>query len=233
MIHLLLWLAVLMYCGLVVKAPPGTPGGRLHVKPYWLGDSPAAVRKCARRILKRRWIDLNVQRCFDDVIVCHWSTAAQNGYRYIQVSRFKRRKMTHEELHRPLSQWTAKQVVKWRRTPRAGRSYSSRVRPYTYREMLIVCKRWRVKPCWELKSRSFADNGIAARMMSIMREVNWQGYVMTLVNMKNWQGKLKAFKEEGWPTALLPHGKKKTPAIKTALKTYGKYIDSYWGAWGR
>lgn len=215
--------------------PPRT--NRFHLMPYWMGDSPAAVRRCARRVLARRFIDINLQKCIDGIIACHWGTAAQNGYRYIVVrgkgAREVRRKMTHAELHRPISEWKASHVVQWRRTARWGAKYASRVRPYTYEEMLRICKRWRVVPTFELKSRAFANKAVAKAMKVIHDRVGTRAYYMTLVTMVFWGPKMKAFKEAGFETALLPHGARLTPAVRQELRMYGPYIDRYWGGWRR
>jgi hypothetical protein len=202
---------------------------RLHIKPYWKGDSPAAIQRAARRLGRRRsaYIDINFQVCRDNVMGLHWSTAVDNGYRFIQVGN-KRRAMTREELHRLISEWDTEDVVCWRRTKRAGLRYRSKVRPHTFSELVVIAKAKRVTICAELKSRRFAtDPDIAVAMVSNMHKFVTTVYFMTLVTMWGWGPKLKNFKEAGGETALLPHGARRP----TEVDEWSPWIDRYWGRW--
>jgi hypothetical protein len=199
---------------------------RLHLEPYWLGDSPRAVRKAGLRAPGRRFIDVNFQACLDDVIALHWGTAIQNGYTYLQVAPGKRRKMTKAELHRPIARWKSADVQKWRRTAKAGVSYASRIRPYTFGQMCTYARRWNVTICAELKSRSFGTNPKwAVYMRRIADQRKAKVYAMTLVTMVYWAQKMKNFKAAGFETALLAHSARK-PA---GFNQHAAGIDRVWG----
>jgi hypothetical protein len=210
-----------------VRIPRRT--NRLHVKPYWLGDSPAAINKAARQRIGSdggRYIDINLTRCKDGVLGVHWSTPAQNGYHWITTGK-GRRALTRAEEHRPFSQWTLRDAKRLRRTRRRGLRYESRVRIYSYPELLNKCKNRRVIPTFELKSRTFDDRTVAKQMVDQAKMIGWTPIFMTLVNMKRWRGKMKAFHLEGAPTALLAHSQPRPHD----LDKWMPYIDVIWGRW--
>jgi hypothetical protein len=202
---------------------------RLHLMPYWLGDSPAAVRRAALMVIGSdggRFIDINLQRCLDGVIAMHWGTPAKNGFYFIVRANGRgRRRLTYAEAHRPLREWKAVDLIRLRRTLRAGVRYETRVRPHTYEEMVRCCKRWRVIACFELKSPSFHDATVAAAMVAYAASVKATVYFMTLVTMVGWRGKVVAFHKAGGQIALLAHGAPR-PAD---LVTYLPFIDRIWG----
>jgi hypothetical protein len=201
---------------------------RLHLSPYWKGDSPRAINVAgARRVRGRgRYIDMNFQVCRDNVMGLHWDTAAKNGYRFIQVSRIKRRPMTREELYRPVGSWSAEDIKKWRRTARVTRKYESRVRPYTFTELIQYAKRRGVIICAELKSRRFGtDPTIAEKMYANCVKYGVTVYPMTLVTMAYWAQKMINFKRAGFETALLAHNARRPANLAGILP----YIDRVWG----
>jgi hypothetical protein len=204
---------------------------RLHVEPYWLGDSPRAVRNAARQRVGSdggRFIDLNLQRTADGVCGCHWGTPRANGYLFIvRRSRLGRRALTDSELDRPLIFWSTRDVKRLRRTRHVGTSYGSRVRIHSYAELVRICKRSGVVPCFELKTKSFDDRELAARMVKYAQRVGALVYFMTLVTMPNWRGKVCAFHSVGAQVALLAHDAPK-PAD---LANYRRCITRIWGSW--
>ena len=202
---------------------------RVHLKPYWLGDSPRALNVAAtRRAPHNRCADVNFQLCADDEAALHWGTARQNDYRYVKVGkgiRGRRRPMTREELNRLIQLWRMEDIRRWRQTPRYGPRFKQRVRPYSFLEMARMAKRRRVYICAELKSRGFANEDVAVRMVNKGKTVGWPVYYMTLVTMKDWGGKMRAFHNAGGETALLAHGAKRP----SNLSGYMNYIDRIWG----
>lgn len=211
---------------LVGKVPPWTD--RLHLTPYWLGDSRYAIRIAARKAVGRdggRFIDLNFQRTLDGVVNCHWGTARRNGFYFIVVRPGKRRPLTEEELDRPIAEWATADVIRWRRTKRAGLSLASRIRIYTFAEQVRYAARRGVRICAELKSKTFDDLRVAAQMVAVSVRNNAGVIFMTLVTMPNWGPKLRAFHEAGGQTALLAHG----AARPTNLEHFRPYIDQIWG----
>lgn len=201
---------------------------RLHLEPYWLGDSRFAIRTAARKAPGKdrgRFIDLNFQRTLDGVVNCHWGTARKNGFFYI-VTRFgKRRPMTEAELDRPIGQWKTADVIRWRRTARIGTSLASRIRIYTFAEQVRYAWRRGVIVCAELKSETFDDPRVAVQMVAVLTRLKAIAYFMTLVTMPNWGPKLRAIHQAGGQTALLAHGAR----LPANLEHFRPYIDQVWG----
>lgn len=146
--------------------------------------------------------DMNAVPCKDADVNLHWTDGpAKNHYRFI-VGRFGRvRPMTEAELHRPVLAWAVKDVRRWRRT----RSRFS-ARPATVRRRQWQARRRRVVICWELKSRAYANPPLARRFVGVVKASKWPAYYMTLMSMRDWGAKLKAFHDAGGETALLSHG---------------------------
>lgn len=195
-----------------------------HGLDQWQGDCGRAIRRAALRPRRRRLIDLNVQPTADGEAMLHSRTPRVNGYRYIQEAG-GRRPMTREELDRPSEEWLSKDVVRWRRTARAGLSYESRVRPLLFAEACRRCARWRVRLCAEWKSPKLANPVRANRMRRLATLAGAVVYAMTLVTMPGWREKLRAAKQAGFPTALLAHGAPR-PADLTEQRPF---IDTIWG----
>lgn len=214
---------------------------RLHLEPYWLGDSKYAIRVASRKRIGSdggRYIDMNFQVCLSDdekayeAVCLHWGTARKNGYYYITYKNkygiTKRRHMTREELDRPIHKWHLKDIKRWRRTLHTGTRLVNRVRPLSFLEAINYAKSKKVIVCAELKSILFARYpAIAVRMKSQVRAVNHTTYVMTLVTMTGWRHKMRAFHNAGFETALLAHGAKKP----TDLATWRPFITRVWGGW--
>jgi hypothetical protein len=212
---------------------------RLHLEPYWLGDSKYAIRVASRKRIGSdggRFIDCNFQVCLSDdgksyeAVCLHWGTARKNGYLYITYKTkygvTRRRKMTRAELDRHISEWKLSDIKRWRRTARAGRSLASRIRPQSFVEMVKYAKRYRVIICAELKSILFAKRPeLAAKMKAQVKAINHTTYVMTLVTMTGWRYKMRNFHNAGFETALLAHGARR-PADLTQWRPV---IDRIWG----
>jgi hypothetical protein len=211
---------------------------RLHLEPYWLGDSKYAIRQASRKRVGRdggRYIDMNFQVCLSDdgknyeAVCVHWGTARKNGYEYIvKANGIGRREMTRAEKDRHIHHWKLSEIKRWRRTPRAGTSYASRVRPLSFVEAIAYAKSYKVTVCAELKSILFARYpAIATRMKSQVRAVKTTTYVMTLVTMIGWRYKMRNFRNAGFETALLAHDAKKP----SDLTRWRAVITRVWGNW--
>lgn len=210
---------------------------RLHLEPYWLGDSKYAIRVAARKRVGSdggKYIDMNFQVCLSDdgnayeAVCVHWGTARQNGYLYITKPGGGRRKMTPIELDRPVHKWHLKDIKRWRRTPRLGVRFETRVRPLSFVEAIAYAKSYNVVICAELKSILFARYpAIAQRMRAQVVAVASRTYVMTLVTMIGWGPKLKNFHDATFETALLAHDAKKP----VNLPKWRPFITRIWGSW--
>lgn len=205
--------------------------------PYWLGDSPRAVLVASRRPVGRdggRYTDTNVQAARDGEVCMHWGIARNGGWKYIVVSTDakgveKRRPMTTAELTKQAALWKVKDIKRWRLTLHGEvGNYKSNLRIYDTNEMIAFAKKHGVVPCFELKSELFAkqpQRAVRMRQQAIAHGA--RVYVMALVTMPRWAGKMKAFHNAGWETALLPHGARKP--LRYAY--YKKYITRVWGNW--
>lgn len=178
--------------------------------------------------------DMNAVALLDDDANCHWPDGpAKNHFTWIFTGRYDkrgrevRRALTEAERNTPMAFWPARKYLMLRRAEFGGR------KPALCSHRQKQANRLGVKIDWELKSYQYTRPAVAARFVRSIKKVGGKWAVMTLVTMRGWGAKLKAFKLAGAPkTALLPHGVKKTLAIRTLLAMYGKYIDAYWGSWG-
>jgi hypothetical protein len=196
--------------------------------PYWLGDSPRAVARAARMKVGAdggRYVDVNVQKTYDGAICMHWGNPGKNGYHYI-VSGRRRRALTRAETHRPLTHWRSSQLVKLRRTRRPGLSYASRVRPYTYYEMVRYAASKRVTIIGELKSPGFGVASAAKQLVRWAHAAHHRPWFMALAEMANWEGKAKAVHDAGGEFALLAHG----DSMPHNFARYRQYVSQVWGA---
>lgn len=202
---------------------------RMHLEPYWLGDSPRAIRKCARRLPGKRYIDLNLQRCKNGIVVMHWATPYRNGYTWIQKSNGTRVKMTRDQLHRKAKYWTVGEILTWRRTEHRRRGhYETTVKIMTYEQAVRMCKKWLVSPCFELKSVSFGDRAVARAMVDYANYYGRRVFFMCLVTMDGWRNKGLAIRSAGGHIALLAHGARR-PADLDQYVT--EVFERVWGSW--
>jgi hypothetical protein len=127
-------------------------------------DTLALLNMAARQ--GRRFVDLNACVSKDDTAWnLHWPEGPKlNHYDWIWTgrrTRFLRREirrpMTGEELHRNVEAWHDAGIARWRRARRGG------PKPATVRQRQRQAKRRGVIPCWELKSRAFAEAEVAHR----------------------------------------------------------------------
>jgi hypothetical protein len=86
-------------------------------------------------------------------------------------------------------------------------------------------KRRAVIICWELKSRAYAEAGVAERIVEDVRASKWPAFYMALVTMRLWGQKARAIHAAGGEFALLAHGAPK-PAD---LEHWSPYITRVWG----
>ena len=207
---------------------------RYHLEPYWLGDSPEAVKRCAR--MKPgpdhdQVIDLNLQACLDGIAVCHWGTPGKNGYHYIIVSPGHRRRLTPKELKRPLTEWHIADVRNMRRTAHVQKGkYASHVRIWEIGEMWRFCARVGVQPAGEMKTQRFSQPVWAARAVAAATAAGVKPWFMALWNMAKCGEKAKAVHEAGGEFAVLGHGRRSAPLW---FNRYKPYITQVWNAnWG-
>lgn len=203
---------------------------REHLDPYWLGDSKIGCEHAASKPLGpdglRCW-DVNGQPLADDEACLHWNTARKNGYYFMQnpVTR-RRRPMTQEELDRPTEKWTKRGVKRWRRTKQRDKRFESRVRPLFFREMMRMCKKKGVTPCYELKHPIFGKEPQRIRRMQAYADsIRWTVYFMSLVTMVGWQRKAEAVHSvPNGQFALMAHGARRPPD----LNNYRNIITRIW-----
>jgi hypothetical protein len=190
-------------------------------------DTLALLNMAARQ--GRRFVDLNACVSKDDTAWnLHWPEGPKlNHYDWIWTgrrTRFLRREirrpMTGEELHRNVEAWHDAGIARWRRARRGG------PKPATVRRRQRQAKRRGVIPCWELKSRAFAEAEVAQRLVDDVNSSRWPGFYMALVTMRLWGQKARAIHTAGGQFALLAHGAPK-PAD---LEHWRPYITRIWGS---
>lgn len=141
------------------------------------------------------------------------------GRRTRVLRREIRRRMTVEELHRDVGSWHDTGIARWRRGPRGG------PRPTTVARRQRQAKARGVVICWELKSRSYAADDVAERIVEDVTRSGWPGFFMSLVTMRDWGQKARAIHTAGGQFALLAHNAPK-PAD---LDQWRPYITQIWG----
>lgn len=195
-----------------------------------LCDQLAVMNTAARRRPGRRVADYNACRLKDGNANLHYAdSAVKNGYRWIKEKGKKLRPMTDAELFRKVESWTVAGFLTWRKPLKRKGRKTRWLMPATVGQRQAQARRRGVTIGWELKSRSYA---ILANAVSFVREVTRAGgkwFVMTLVNMVGWAGKLEAFKRAGAPTALLAHGQHKPANLAGEMQ----WIDTILGGWRR
>jgi hypothetical protein len=221
-----------------MSIPANTAGGRAHL----LARDPrcdtfAVLNMAARRVVRRRFADMNACAGADDDWNLHYADGmAANHYTHIVDAKTGRiRPCTHAEAHTPVDQIHKAQMLRYRKDVARGRAKRKGrhkwVRPRTVYEVQRRARLLLVKVCWEIKSRVYATNpALARRFVASVRRAGGTAYFMTLVNMWGFGGKLKNFKLAGAETALMGHGVRLTPAMATELAQHRNYIDVQWGA---
>lgn len=195
-----------------------------HMLPYWLSDSPEGIRRARKNVPRGRtcFKDLNEQPLMNDVAFIHYATPDRNGYRFIQVRPFKRRPLTDKELHREFKYWSAREFKKLRRTRRAGLSYESRVKPMLFKRGILVCKRYNVIPCVEIKN-PFSVEKQVAHMSAVAKSLGWQALYMALYKMVGIERKAKAVIDAGEQFAILAHGEKRPILLPPHTEIWGHF----------
>jgi len=178
------------------------------------------------------YADMNACALKDGDANVHWADGPlKNHYDHLATvdehGRETRTEMTDEEKHRPVAQWTTDDFLRWRRGKSGG------PRPFTVAMRQKQAAALDVVICWELKSRHYQSAKRAERFVKAIENSNHKAYYMTLVTMAAWGPKLKAFKEAGGQTALLPHEARKTPTIEVKLEVFKPHIDRFWGSWAK
>lgn len=216
--------------------PARTKGGRFHAGhglDQFPGDTGWAIRQCAKRPADERFIDLNFQPGEHLIWNLHSRTAAENGYRYLQVRPGKRRAMTNVELHRDIEDWPDADIRRWRRTPRWGRALAARTRPGTFGERVRLAQRKRVTICAELKWPVTHVQAVQLVAYTIARRTTV--FFMALVHqgktpppgtsMAPAGRKAKAITGAGGQFALLTHGL----PVPHDLEQWRPHITQFWG----
>lgn len=146
--------------------------------------------------------DINVCATRDGEIGAHWpESAKRNGYGYI--ARFGiRRRMTPDELIRPLAEWSTRDALRWRKTRTIAQQHG-RHRPHTIPEWQRAARRRRVVPMYELKSQAFFAPSRAQRMAAQIRASGWPAYVMKLATQAHWREIVRAYHEATFRVGLL------------------------------
>lgn len=201
-----------------------------HEKPYWRGDSLRAIKRAKRR--GYRYIDQNVNLTAGDpdaearderpvAVVKHWPEPRKDGFTRIVPERGRRR-----EPHRmPRDQSIAR--LPWSVVSRLRRRVGS-ARYYRARTHMVVCADTGIILCAEVKGdRRFGHRQVMRDLRDDAKIAGGVVYVMTLQNLGDPLARLKAAKQEGFQTALLPRGPK-PPDWETQ---WAPYIDAVWGRW--
>lgn len=197
--------------------PMPAASSRLHLShglDQWLGDSRESVRQAAALPVGAdhgRYVDNNVQPCKDDDVIAHGSTPAANGYGYLCVIGTGGRvrvKLSDRLLHRPFTEWKAKDIARLRRTLRKGDSWESQVAIETVGARMDYCKAEGVIPFLELKHPIY---GTAAglprvkRMVAHAKKIDLPPFFMALDTMSGAEGKARNCHAAAAPFALLGH----------------------------
>lgn len=185
------------------SSPMPARTNRAHFEPPWRGDRPLAIIAVGR---KRpgpggvRAIDVNLQVSRDGTAwAAHWGIPKKDNWKFILDARSHRvRKMTKDELRRPMSQWSDEDIAHWRR----GATRTS-PRPRTYREMARLAVHHGVVICGELKSRRFAETNVAERLVADAHAAGHPPWFMALINMKDCRGKCEAIRNAGGQFAVI------------------------------
>jgi hypothetical protein len=175
-----------------------------------------------------RFGDFNACVSADGTSWClHWTNGPKlNHYDWIWTGRRTRilrreirRPMTDEELHRDVDQWHDAGIARWRRAEHGG------PKPATCGKRNRQAKRRGVIICWELKSRHFADDEVAQRLVDDVRASKWPAFYMALVTMRLWGQKARAIHNADGQFALLAHDAPKPDD----LDRWRPFITQIWG----
>ncbi len=209
---------------------------RLHLAPYWLGDSKWSIAKAGVKGRKGGSpdVDLNLILLLDGVALGHWRDLRRGGWLYIQVGK-KRRRLTNDELDRPAELWKRADYVRLRQTRFRGVTRRSRVRPLLYVEALELCHLAGARPNFEAKVR-FKER--AKAMVAQANAHHVTAYFMRLAHqglnaprpgysMAEAGEILRDFKLAGGQTALLAHNYPKPVDLEEWADAY----DQVWGRW--
>lgn len=177
-------------------------------------DTVTVLNMAARRRPGRRVADMNAVAGKTTDWNLHWTEGPWlNHFTHIVEAKTGRlRELTPTERHRPVDEWDDGEILRWRKNIGTER-HPKWVRPFTCAERQRQANLRGVTIAWELKSRQYGLAGIANRFVKAVGAVGGRWFVMTLVNMKAWAGKLTAFHNAGRQTALLAHGQPKPDSL--------------------
>jgi hypothetical protein len=190
-------------------------------------DTVAMLNMAARR--GYRYVDCNACVSADDTSWnLHWPEGPRlNHYDWIWTgrrTRFLRREirrpMTQVELSRNVGLWSDAAISRWRRGARGG------PRPATVLKRQRQAKRRAVIICWELKSRAYAHDDVAERIVEDVNASGHPAFYMALVTMYGWREKARAIQKAGGQFALLAHGAPRP----SDLENWRPFLSAIWGS---
>jgi hypothetical protein len=205
-----------------------------HQKPYWRGDSLAAIRRAKRK--GYRYIDQNINLTKGDAdaatranrpvaVVKHWPLIRKDGFSHRVTGTGKKGKeaRARHKLGRNarISDLSWSEVSKLRRARGSAKYRTAKVH-------MQMCADTHIILCAEVKGDPrFGHLKVMQDLRADATATGATVYVMTLQNLGNPLARLKAAKEAGFQTALLPRGKR--PA--NWARDWAPYVDAVWGKW--
>ena len=198
---------------------PSTHPHIAHWMPYFFGDSLEAIAKA--KASGFAYIDQDCHITKDGVpVIKHWSKVRMDGFTYILDSHGKRVK---HNLGRDIQIGDLDFETLSRLRQASG--------DYRYRRIIDhmhECKRQGITMCLEVKGdKAFEDPAIMHRIKHAQEAVGASVYVMTLQNIGHPLGRLRAAKQAGFETALLPRNAQPLDWDKN----WSPYVDAVWGKW--
>lgn len=173
---------------------PVNPVRQLHDTPA-RGDNKSAILRAAQPGGPFA-IDGNLTILCGEIWLLHWTTAARNGYTRVVDKRTGHvRPMTKFERHAPGSWWGKSGIKRWRRP--------NGEHPLTYDEAVAFAVKHHVVIIGELKSRLFAQQKWANKVVAIAKKHDHPAWFKGLFNMKFPGGKAKAIRAAGGQFALI------------------------------
>lgn len=205
-----------------------------HYDPYWWHDSHLGILKADRQ--RYRYIDRDCQFSAGDInaprraqrpqpYIKHWRDRRKDGFtHYVPPGKRVRRRFTGPF---DLDRLSPAQLQTLRR------GLTGRTRYRTAHADMIDCRNHGLIMCLELKDERTAHPVLMQDLWADKVSTGCQVIVMTLQDLhpgpdgKGALRRLKAAKQAGFPTALLPRGHK--PANWDT--EWAPWVDAVWGHW--
>lgn len=209
-----------------------------HFDPYWFNDSLLGIAQAERRGYRYIDQDCNLSKGDPDAYefelrpqatIKHWGNRKKDGFTHIWTGKHysnggEQRKEFNGPEHLSQIEWDILTML--RRGEGGGTAY------LRFDEHLQACVDHHQKMCCEVKGdERFEHPQVAADMYAASLAVGQIPYIMTLSNIGPTRlsppRRLKAFKDAGFETALLPRGAR--PSDWDAH--WAPYVDAVWGHW--